>query len=338
MAQAGWLRNRPFDTTFIVGVATIAIAAGFAAAFYPPAFVPLLVADMWLIGYQHVIATFTRLKDYEDKTERRFMLYALPILVAGFVGIVAWQIGVIAIVTIYLYWQWFHYTRQSWGISQAYRHKSGGLVKEDANLSTLTFYALPAFGILHRSWQNPDTFLTLPVYTPPTPGWLVVLAGTVAVATLLWWAYQRILAWRAGVLPVAHTLYMVSHFAIFTTGYLLIEDITYGWLAINIWHNAQYILFVWLFNNNRFSKNPNGTVLSWLSQTNRAPVYFFVCVAIATIVYSSIAISTHELAVVGLPIAILVYQAINFHHYIVDSRIWKTRTKTMQTTLNLKRA
>ncbi len=33
---------------------------------------------------------------------------------------------------------------------------------------------------------------------------------------------------------------------------------------------------------------------------------------------------------------ILVYQTINFHHYIVDSLIWKVRKKPLQKTMGLK--
>ena len=68
-----------------------------------------------------------------------------------------------------------------------------------------------------------------------------------------------------------HTLYPLSHFAVFATGYLWIGDITYGWLAINVWHNAQYILFVWLFNTRRFKDgvDPEARFLSYISQPNR---------------------------------------------------------------------
>ena len=31
---------------------------------------------------------------------------------------------------------------------------------------------------------------------------------------------------------------MASHFTIFYVGYLVIEDITHGWLVLNVWHNA----------------------------------------------------------------------------------------------------
>jgi hypothetical protein len=40
---------------------------------------------------------------------------------------------------------------------------------------------------------------------------------------------------------------------------------------------------------------------------------------------------------IALP-AIIIYQTINFHHYIVDSIIWKARKKPMREALGLKGA
>jgi hypothetical protein len=36
-----------------------------------------------------------------------------------------------------------------------------------------------------------------------------------------------------------------------------------------------------------------------------------------------------------LPVALVTYQAINFHHYIVDGVIWKVRKKSLQKTLQI---
>ena len=43
------------------------------------------------------------------------------------------------------------------------------------------------------------------------------------------------------------------------------------------------------------------------------------------------------IALVGLPAApmIVMYMTINFHHYIVDSVIWKVRKKPLQQTLGI---
>ena len=239
-----------------------------------------------------------------------------------------------ALATAYLYWQWFHYTRQSWGVSQVYRRKSDGLVTDSALASKLMIYLLPLWGILYRSHQDPGTFLGVELRVLPVPGWAVQVAAAAALGSLAWWVWTRLVAWRQGRLAVAHTLYMLSHFAVFAVGYILIEDINHGWLVINIWHNAQYIAFVWLFNNNRFRGGEDGQAkfLSRLSQRRNVWLYGLVCFAISTVSYLLLAKVTAMLVVAP----IVIYQAINFHHYIVDGTIWKVRWPALQRTLDLK--
>ena len=251
--QEGWLRSPKFDFTFVQGVAGLALISGLLVVIRPDLFKWVLAADLWLLGYHHVIATYTRLAfDQKSLREHRFFVFFLPPIVFATTFMLSWSVGVWVISSVYLYWQWFHYTRQSWGISQVYRAKSGGLVTESPLFSRLSFYLLPTWGILYRSWQSPDTFIFVELRVIPIPEYLVNIVGAAAVASMLAWGYQRFQAWRANHLPVAHTWYMLSHFTIFIVGYLLIDDITYGWLVINVWHNAQYILFVWLFNTNRY--------------------------------------------------------------------------------------
>lgn len=337
-AQTGWLRNRRFDVTFVQGVALVALLSGVVVVARPELFKFVLVADLWLLGYHHVIATFTRLAfDKNSLREYRFFVFVLPPLVLAATFAVAWFVGVWVISSIYLYWQWWHYTRQSWGISQVYRAKSGGLVDDSPRFAQSSFYLLPLWGILHRSWQAPDTFIYLELRVIPVPELLVQAVGTAAVLSMLAWGYRRYQMWRMGRLPVAHTWYMLSHYAIFSVGYLVIPDITYGWLVINIWHNAQYILFVWLFNTNRYKNgiDDKARFLSKISQPDRIMLYMFTCIAISTVAYLGAYIVASNHLVAGLPMLIILFQAINFHHYIVDSRIWKVRKKPIAKNLDL---
>jgi len=141
--------------------------------------------------------------------------------------------------------------------------------------------------------------------------------------------------WRA--VALAHTLFMLTHFVVFYVGYIGIDDITHGWLVINVWHNAQYVLFVWLFNSNRYQGgiDPKARLLSAISQPNRAWLYFAVCLGITTIFYSAVNGVIGQFSHWGLPLVVIVYQTINFHHYIVDSLIWKVRRKPLQQTLGI---
>jgi hypothetical protein len=163
--------------------------------------------------------------------------------------------------------------------------------------------------------------------TVPVPGWLVSAAAAATVVLLAYWVIRRIQAWWHDRLAAVHTLYMLTHFAIFTIAYLAIADTTFGWLVINIWHNAQYILFVWLFNTKRFKDgvDPEARFLSYISQPHRLWLYLLTCVAITGVVYWAILGTLSAWFFAGVSGAIVIYQIVNFHHYIVDAVIWKSR-------------
>jgi hypothetical protein len=341
--QEGLLRSPGFDFTFVIGIAAIAIATGFLVTDRPELFAPILALDLWLLGYHHVISTYTRLIfDTESFREHKSLVLYLPVVVAAAVTALALSAGLWPLATIYLYWQWFHYTRQSEGISKAYGGKSAGKDLGNLRVARLAFYAVPLAGILHVSARNPADFLTMPLKTLPVPAWLLVAVDMLAVIAVVAWLGYQLRAWTRGRLALPYLLYMLSHFAIFSVAYIWLSNISYGWLTVNIWHNAQYILFVWLFNNRRFGGivDDKHAVLSILSQNGRFPLYILACLTISTAVYFLIdhfgveAVGTW----IGVPTAvatIVIYQTINFHHYIVDSLIWKLRKNSLRSKLGL---
>ena len=337
----GWLRSPSFDLTFIVGVAALALISGAVVVARPDWFYVVLFIDLWFLGYPHVISTFTRLTcDSDSFREHKFLVLGLPwIVLAGTIA-VGYTFGFWAIATLYLYWQWFHYTRQSYGIVRVFSRKSPHGIGSDTRLTTWTLYLVPLWGILYRSHQASPTFLEVEVKCIPTHQYLVYAAGAAALTTLLIWAFRQVQAWWDGRLPVALVLYMISHLAIFSVAYVLIEDLTHGWLVVNVWHNGQYILFVWMYNNNRFKTgtDPKHWFLSLLSQKRLMNIlsYSGFCMLLTIALYGTITYMLKLDALAAIPVAaIIVYQTINFHHYIVDGLIWKVRKKKMQTTLGI---
>ncbi len=330
----GWLRGRDFDLCFILGIVALGLVSAWVVIEEPRLLIPVVLADQWLLGYHHVVSTYTRLCfDRESLAAHRFIVFQLPFLVLAGVLALAIGFGLWTLPTLYFYWQWFHYSRQSWGVAQVYRRKAGNnAATEQGWLFQATFYLMPLWGVLHRSYQDPDRFLGMEVRTLPVSGWIVDAVGIAAFAALAWWFAGRAIAYWRGRLPLAHTLYLLTHFAMFYIGYIVIDDITIGWLAVNVWHNAQYILFVWMFNNNRFKGgiDPKARFLSTISQTNKVWLYFLSCLGISTAVYLTL-----EFSVGALPLLLLSYQVINFHHYIADAVIWKVRRKSLQKTLGL---
>jgi hypothetical protein len=319
----GWLRNRAFDMSFLVGLPLLALGSGAVVLLEPRLLLPVLLADLWLLGYHHVISTFTRLCFDAASLERyRFLIFALPpIVVAGCVGAVVATSSMWLLVSVYFYWQWFHYTRQSWGIAQSYRRKTGDAPPPSA-FDSVAFYAIPVAGVLLRSAQDPDQFLMLPIRMIPVPLPLAEAAAAAAFAlVVVWWA-RALMEYRNGRLSAPTLMYLAAHHAIFAVAYVFIRDVTIGWLVVNIWHNGQYVLFVWMFNNRRFAAGPSAKarLLSWLSQNGRLWWYLAFCVALSTAIYGALANVVP--LVMAMPVFVL-YQVINFHHYVVDAVIWR---------------
>lgn len=338
-APFGWLRSRAFDSLLIAGVAALALGSGALVWWRPGWFPAVLLADLWLLGYHHVASTFTRIAfDRGSFREHRFLVLALPVLVvAGVVAGALW-VGPWLLATTYLYWQWFHYTRQSYGLERAYRARAAGPVVGDPGLARLALYLLPLWGILHRSHQAPETFLGMPLRVLPVPDWLLRFAAAAAIATLALWAARAVRALYRGAPLQAHTLYFASHCAVFYVAYLGFESIDTGWLVVNAWHNAQYILFVWHYNNRRFRAGveSGARFLSALSQTRNVVWYVLTVLGLSTAAYLGVGrLATLAARETALPVFLIAYQAINFHHYVVDGLIWKLRREPLRRHLDL---
>ncbi len=333
-----WLRSREFDLGFILGIPALSLASVGLILSFPQLFWYVLAIDLWILGYHHVISTYTRLCfDRKSFAQSRFLIFGLLPIVAIATLSLAAVAGLWIIVSVYFYWQWWHYTRQSWGISRACRGKDREALYESGNLDLAIFYAWPVLGILNRSAQDPGTFIGLPIKVIPVPQIAVTLAAVATVALTAIWILRRVQAWRAGRLAALHTLYMATHFLVFGTFYLAVADVTFGWLGVNIWHNAQYILFVWLFNTRRFKDgiDPEARFLSYISQPGRLWLYLLTCVAITGVVYVGILGTLEAALAAGMAGTVVLYQIVNFHHYVVDSMIWKQRKAPIRTTLGL---
>ena len=321
----------------VIGTAVLAMSAGAAVAFDSSLFKILLFADLWLLGYHHVIATYARIAAEADGFRRhRALITWVPVAVALAVVALAFGIGAWTLPTIYLYWQWWHYTRQSYGVGQLYRLKTGQTQRTLIELKAVVF-GLPLAGILYRSYQAPAKFLGMELRVLPMPAEAVVVAAVGAAVVIAWWALRQLQAWRAGELAPAYTLYLLTHLAVFGVGYFAFSDINHGWLVINSWHNAQYLLIVSLFNSKRFGNevNPAQRLMSTLSLRRNRGFYFMTTFGVSTLAYLALTGGLSLVSASAISLTLVAYQVINFHHYIVDSLIWKVRRPQVRDNLGL---
>jgi len=330
-----YIRSREFDTTLLAAP----IVAGLVAALMVTADVRLypilLLADLWLLGYHHVVATYTRLAfDTQSLRRNRFLAVDLLGIVTVVTLGVALTAGAWVIATAFMYLQWFHYMRQGYGIARMYyRATPEGQVPGSRDLMTdLAIYFVPIYGIAQRSATMGDRFLGLPVKPLVLPEPLLMLLGFLAAAAVLAWIATIMRAALADTLDLQYTGFVASHIVIFLVAYVAMEDVNTGWLAINIWHNFQYVLVVWMSNAKRYAGgiDPTARFISRLSQPGRVMKYFACCLAITTLIYAAIDRFTVVTLGGGLAATIGIYMGINFHHYIVDALIWKRRKAAPQ--------
>ena len=196
------------------------------------------------------------------------------------------------IASAFLYLQWFHYMRQGYGIARMYyRATPDGQTPGSRDVAAdFVIYLVPIYGIAARSATMGDKFLGLPVKVVVLPETIVMLLGVAAAAAAMAWLVKIMRAAIAETLDLEYTAFIVSHVGIFLVAYVFVADVNTGWLAINVWHNLQYVLVVWMSNAKRYASgiDPSARFLSRLSQPGRVMMYFACCLAITTIVYAAI--------------------------------------------------
>ena len=83
----GWLLSARFDRHFIATTAAIAMRPGL--------FIPILMLDLWLLAYHHVVSTYTRLCfDAGCFRQRRWMIFILLPAVFAAVAVIGITVGI----------------------------------------------------------------------------------------------------------------------------------------------------------------------------------------------------------------------------------------------------
>jgi len=325
-----YIRSREFDTTLLAAPIGAGLLAALLVAADTRLYPILLLADLWLLGYHHVVATYTRLAfDTQTLRNNRFLAVDLLVIVTLATLGVALTAGAWVIATAFLYLQWFHYMRQGYGIARMYfRATPEGRVQGSRDLiADLAIYLVPIYGIVSRSATMGDRFLGFAVKPVVLPDPIVTVLGIAAAAAVVAWVAKSTRAALAGTLDFQYAGFIASHIGIFLLAYIWMADVNAGWLAINVWHNFQYVLVVWMSNAKRYAGgiDPTARFLSRISQPGRVAMYFACCLAITTIVYATLDRFTVLILGGGMAVTIGIYMGINFHHYIVDALIWKRR-------------
>lgn len=259
------------------------------------------------------------------------MLLALPLLSIGGVAAIAGVAGIAALNGGYFFWQTFHYVRQGRGMYRALRHANGATPTDP--LADWTMYLVALWAVAHRAGQRPTSFLSVPIALPAIPAQVEFVCAIAAAVALFAYAARscRDAIARRERLEPASSLYLLTQVVIFVAAYVVIDSPSIGWLAVNVWHNAQYLFFVYAWNNrryaHRFHDNPDEQpdALRWFVAPERWWLFYAVFAAIGAAIYTVAAlIADASVALFGLGATYLVLvHGINAHHYIADMVLWR---------------
>jgi hypothetical protein len=324
-----YLHSPVFDAFFIFATFALALMLGAMASVSSAMLLAVVYVNIWLFANPHLIATYTRMNASRNAHQKHwFLIFIVPILVLIALTVIALAYEVSGLFTLYLFAQTFHVTRQSYGIARTYRRIVEPPLGRDI-LSELLIYIFPLWGLLHWCSQGATSFLYYPVSLPVVPSTAVNLVGGLALSLAAVWGIRQSRLSTTSRLngSKSHDWFVASHICIFAVAYLGLSDMTLGWLIVNIWHNVQYLLFVWWKN----SKNMNALPTDSHGLTSASPSllwrrglqYFGLCALCGAVLYELFDWIGHQFLWLGLPTVLILHFTLNFHHYWADAVIWK---------------
>ena len=315
----------------IFGNLLAALSAGALASWSAPVMLAVLYVDIWLLANPHVVATYTRIAAISSRMRLSWVLiYVAPVLILMGLTIVALAYEAAGLFALYFALQTFHVSRQSYGIARRYDRRLRVTYRD---LPYLLIYLFPAWGYLHRSAQAPDSLLGYPIWLPPVPQELALAVGVAAIIGALCWfacvGYFKGLEQTNG----PFNSLVLSHLIVSLVGYVWMSDITVGWLMVNVWHNIQYLIFVYRQQRSSIMAGTNvkgaedgPRLRKPLIELLKTPATFFLtCSICGAVLYLAASHVGESLLWLGLPTILIAHFVLNFHHYVADSVIWKRR-------------
>jgi len=306
-----------------------ALSAGALASWSAPMMLAILYINIWLLANPHLVATYTRIGAISSRIRLQWALIVVaPILILACLTIVALAYEATGLLALYFVLQTFHVARQSYGIARRHDRR---LQVPCRGIPYLLIYLFPAWGYLHRSAQAPNSFLGYPIWLPPVPQELAFAAGIAAIVGALSWFARLGYARSAKQVSEPFNSFVLSHLLVSLVGYVWISDITVGWLVVNVWHNIQYLIFVYRQRRPGVMTGESSEKSGSASARRRSLVevlkppatFFLICSIVGAVLYAVASRVGESFLWLGLPTVLIAHFVLNFHHYLADSVIWK---------------
>jgi hypothetical protein len=268
----------------------------------------IFLIDIWLLSHPHALITFFKTKTYLKFNKK--MLITIFLITISCLSIVAYEKGSVGLYFIYFFWQWFHYFRQNYGISFSQLPKiSPARSKFEYGMSHL----MPLLAMLTLFSKGPLDFLGHYIHffemdsLNTTLHFLFILSGVV-------WLSVNIPFLLKNKNVKEYFISTGSSFLLYYFAYIYVDQFIYGWLGLTIYHNIQYLFFI--FKDRDF--------IVEIFNKSRGVVFYFTITVVSMAFYGVVFLGTDLISLRFIPFALVTVFSLNIVHYIVDSFIWKS--------------
>lgn len=255
---------------------------------FPESFTALFLLNIWLLSLPHTFATFTR-KDRRTKKEMTLTLGLLAVFFMSVIGFAS-VAGLVALNSLYFYWQQFHYGKQNYGLAVL---KSEGKRSKADQLFYLAIVLMALIGLHANGVQS---FFGYVLYAP----------FRIEVSVLAVFIVMALTTFCFCLLRPQQSKDAVGHTLIFSFAYLYCEHFAVGWLLLNVFHNLQYLTLM-TGHEERLS-------------------FLILPACLTVVVYGMQYFGLSGLILFTIPLGLGLMMTLNFTHYTLDGLIWKRKT------------
>lgn len=319
--SAKWIINQREDLIWFIGSALTGYLAIWLMQSTSAVLIGLLTL-VWSFGINgpHFYSTVTR--TYFDREQRRKTPYLLLSIVPFVIlcPLSVWFMGFKPLVTFGMLWGALHISKQHFGFVALYKKKAGDFsdFKLDKNF-TIASLATP--------------FVLFTIYYLGLPVWRLAFVALVAqVVFAAIYIRRQIIKARSGEVMNWPKLWLLAlYIPLHWLGFYYatlnpVKAILLFGVATGIGHSFQYMRLTYFHNKNRYQGKPG--LASFVS--SRAYVFY----ASVVVMWAIIILPKFSIEPGNLWNAL--FLAPTFTHYLIDSRIWRTRDdKELAKALNL---
>jgi len=300
-------KNLKLNLTTLIFAWFLVVSSSFLITSNANIFPYIFFIDVWLFSHPHAISTF-----FKSATLDKFPLNRL-LLILGIIttslSLATYFYGSVVLFNIYFYWQWFHYSRQNYGIAIASHAYKGHTLRR---IEIFFLHFMPALALLVLASKGSLNFLNYYIAFPDMTVESSMLKN-IYFLSFLSWGFFQLISFTRREFSATTFINSLSAFALYYWVYIYSDNFILGWLGMTFYHNIQYLIFNWSRGQFKMSLLKDKSII----------FFYLLITAFSILLYGSISAFNLLVNSPFIPISLVLIFSLNILHYLCDSVVWR---------------